>query len=69
VRIIAVGVSVGTMVRNRDANRRLDSTTAALPCVQMRDPGSVVLLAVTREPGHTPPPSPGSAPVAVAAVA
>lgn len=69
VLIIAVGVSVGTMVRNRDANRRLDRTTAALPCVQMRDPGSVVLLAVTREPGHTPPPSPGSAPVAVAAVA
>ena len=57
------------MVRNRDANRRLDRTTAALSCVQMRDPGSVVLLAVIREPGHTPPPSRGSAPVAVAAVA
>jgi hypothetical protein len=144
VLIIAVGVSVGTMVRNRDANRRLDRTTAALSCVQsdgcravplttgaldpadrgsalmrgdavtlvvrglpntgqdsvyvlwqkqrsgevlavgafdvhqavtvsttmhLRDPGSVVLLAVTREPGHTPPPSPGSAPVAVATVA
>lgn len=39
------------------------------PTMELRNVADVTLLAVTREPGHTPPAAPTSAPVAVATVA
>lgn len=38
------------------------------PTMGLHDVADMALLAVTREPGHTPPPAPTSAPVAVATV-